>query len=81
MYCEGGHAMTNESSRSRTQNAKLIKAPPEAFYRAFTNPEALSVWLAPVEMTGKIHSFDLRVGGGYQISPFYPSYEKASSGD
>lgn len=24
-------------------------------------------------MTGKIHNFDLRVGGGYQMSLFYPS--------
>ena len=31
-------------------------------------------------MTGKIHSFDPEVGGGYQMSLFYPASEKAFSG-
>jgi uncharacterized protein YndB with AHSA1/START domain len=63
-----------------TRNSKFIRAPPGALYRAFTDPEALAVWLAPGEMTGKIHSFDCRVGGGYQMSLFYPSSEKGSRG-
>ncbi len=53
-----------------TQNSKDIKATQEALYRAFTNPAALTVWLAPGEMTGKIHNFDLRVDGGYQMGAF-----------
>jgi uncharacterized protein YndB with AHSA1/START domain len=63
-----------------TRNSRFIKAPPEALYRAFTDPAALAVWQAPGDMTGKVHSFDCRVGGGYQISLFYPSSEKASRG-
>jgi len=31
-------------------------------------------------MTGKVHNFDLRVGGGYQMSLFYPQSEKESQG-
>ena len=72
--------MRNESSGSTTQNSKFINAPPEALYRVFTDPEALAVWLAPSEMTGKVHSFDLRVGGGYRMSLFYPSSEKEFRG-
>jgi uncharacterized protein YndB with AHSA1/START domain len=53
---------------------------PEALYWAFTNPGALAIWLAPGEMTGKVHHFDLRVGGGYQMSLFYPGSEKGSRG-
>jgi uncharacterized protein YndB with AHSA1/START domain len=63
-----------------TKNSKNIKATPQALYRAFTDPAALSVWLAPGEMTGKIHHFALRVGGGYQMSLFYPQSEKGSPG-
>lgn len=36
--------------------------------------------MAPGGMTGKVHSFDLKVGGGYQMSLFYPSDEKGSPG-
>jgi uncharacterized protein YndB with AHSA1/START domain len=31
-------------------------------------------------MTGKVHSFDLKVGGGYRMSLFYPQSEKESRG-
>jgi uncharacterized protein YndB with AHSA1/START domain len=31
-------------------------------------------------MTGKVHHFDYRVGGGYQMSRYYPSSEVASRG-
>jgi uncharacterized protein YndB with AHSA1/START domain len=63
-----------------TRNSKFIKAPPEALYRAFTDPAALAIWQAPGDMTGKVHSFDCKVGGGYRMSLFYPSSEKASRG-
>ena len=63
-----------------TQNSKDIKATQEALYQSFTNPSALEIWLAPGEMTGKVHSFDLKVGGGYQMSLFYPPSEKELRG-
>ena len=72
--------MTDAHSTTRTRNSKFIKAPPEALYRAFTDPAALAVWLAPGDMTGEVHSFDGRVGGGYQMSLYYPSSEKAFRG-
>jgi uncharacterized protein YndB with AHSA1/START domain len=67
-------------SGGTTQNSKIIKASQETLYRAFTNPEALASWLAPGKMTGKIHRFDLKVGGGYQMSLYYPESEKESRG-
>lgn len=63
-----------------TRNSKDINATPEALYKAFTNPKALESWLAPGEMTGKVNAFDLREGGGYQMSLFYPPSEKGSRG-
>jgi len=53
--------MTDAHSRASTRNSKFIKAPQEALYRAFTDPAALAVWLAPGDMTGEVHSFDDRV--------------------
>ncbi len=40
------------------------------------DPAALIDWLPPGEMTGKIHAFDARVGGGYRMSLFYPPDER-----
>ena len=47
-----------------TQNSKDIKASAQIIYDAFTNPKALEIWQAPGDMTGKVHEFDLREGGG-----------------
>jgi uncharacterized protein YndB with AHSA1/START domain len=62
------------------RHSKLIKAAPEAVYAAFMDPTALLQWLPPAEMTGKLHTFDPRIGGGYQISLFYPSQERQFRG-
>jgi uncharacterized protein YndB with AHSA1/START domain len=63
-----------------TRTARFIKASREAVYRAFTDPAALAVWLAPDEMTGQIHAFDARIGGGYRMSLFYPAAEQGYRG-
>jgi uncharacterized protein YndB with AHSA1/START domain len=67
-------------NKNATRNSRFIKATPEALYGAFTDPAALAVWQAPGDLIAKVHSFDCRVGGGYQMSLFYPSSEKASRG-
>jgi uncharacterized protein YndB with AHSA1/START domain len=63
-----------------TRNSKMIKASPEVIYRALTDPEALVVWRVPGEMTGKVHHFDCRVGGGYEMSLYYPLSEETMHG-
>lgn len=63
-----------------TRNSKFIKASPETVYRAFTDPVALAAWLAPGDMTGEVHRFDGRVGGGYEMSLYYPASEKTAQG-
>jgi thioredoxin reductase/uncharacterized protein YndB with AHSA1/START domain len=67
-------------SRAGTRNSKFIKAPPEALYRVLTDPAALAVWRVPGDMTGEVHHFDYRVGGGYQMSLYYPSSEQTLRG-
>src|SRR5271166_5483671 len=60
--------------------SQVIGARPEEFYAAFLDPAALIDWLPPAEMTGEIHEFDARVGGGYRMSLFYPPDERAFRG-
>jgi uncharacterized protein YndB with AHSA1/START domain len=67
-------------TRASTRTSRVIEASREALYRAFTDPAALAVWLSPGEMTGKVHEFDARVGGGYRMSLFYPSSEQVYRG-
>jgi uncharacterized protein YndB with AHSA1/START domain len=72
--------MTDTSSAASTRTSRIIKAPRDALYRAFIDPAALAIWLSPGEMTGKVHEFDGRVGGGYRMSLFYPESELGAPG-
>jgi uncharacterized protein YndB with AHSA1/START domain len=44
------------------------------------NPAILVEWLPPGDMTGRIHAFDGRVGGGYRMSLFYPATDRTRRG-
>jgi uncharacterized protein YndB with AHSA1/START domain len=70
----------SESRGASTRTARVIKARPEQLYDAFTDPATLVEWLPPGEMTGQIHAFDARVGGGYRMSLFYPPGERSFRG-
>lgn len=72
--------MADEPSGASTRTSRVIGARPEEIYAAFIDPEALVAWLPPGEMTGAIHEFDARVGGGYRMSLFYPATERAFRG-
>ena len=75
-----GAASLTEPAPTWTRTSRIIKARPEALYAAFMDPAALVEWLPPAEMTGRIHTFDARVGGGYRMSLFYPPNERSSRG-
>jgi uncharacterized protein YndB with AHSA1/START domain len=72
--------MTEEHAGAWTLTSRVIKARPEELYATFLDPAALIDWLPPAGMTGKIHEFDARVGGGYRMSLFYPPDERAFRG-
>src|SRR5689334_8410749 len=72
--------MTGDRTSGSTRTSRVISARPEQLYEAFTDPAALVAWLPPAEMTGKIHAFEARVGGGYRMSLFYPPDERAFRG-
>ena len=47
---------------------RVLRAPAERVYRAFTDPEAMVKWLPPHGFTGRVHALDARVGGEYRMS-------------
>src|SRR3954469_10241334 len=47
---------------------RVLKAPAERIYRAFTDADAMAKWLPPNGFTGKVHHLDAKVGGGYKMS-------------
>ena len=65
---------------STTHNSRVIQASPQLLYEAFTSPLALESWLAPGDMTGKVHHFELSEGGSYEMSLFYPESEQGALG-
>jgi uncharacterized protein YndB with AHSA1/START domain len=72
--------MRRNPALASTRTSRVIAGRPEALYAAFMDPEALVEWLPPAQMTGKMHVFDGRIGGGYQMSLFYPPDEQAFRG-
>jgi uncharacterized protein YndB with AHSA1/START domain len=63
-----------------TRSTKVVAAPRERVYQAFVDPDELLAWLPPADMTGVLHEFDARVGGGYRMSLFYAPDEKTFKG-
>jgi uncharacterized protein YndB with AHSA1/START domain len=47
---------------------RVLTAKPERVYKAFLDGDAMNKWLPPFGFTGKVHSIDPRVGGGYKMS-------------
>ena len=47
--------------------SRRFKAPREAVFRAWTEPEALTAWMGPEGVQARDVTVDLRVGGGYSL--------------
>ena len=47
---------------------RVLKTTPERVYKAFLDADAMAKWLPPNGFTGKVHSMDAKVGGGYKMS-------------
>jgi uncharacterized protein YndB with AHSA1/START domain len=47
---------------------RVLRGTPDRVYRAFIDPDAMAKWLPPHGFTGKVHSMDAKVGGGYRMS-------------
>ncbi len=47
---------------------RVLTAPTEKVFKAFTDPDALAAWLPPYGFTAKVHALDARKGGKYKMS-------------
>jgi uncharacterized protein YndB with AHSA1/START domain len=47
---------------------RVMNAPPERIYRAFTTPEAMAKWIPPYGFTCTIHHMEPKVGGTFKMS-------------
>ena len=47
---------------------RVLRAPPERVYRAFTEAAAMCKWLPPYGFTCAVQEMDARVGGRYRMS-------------
>jgi len=47
---------------------RVLAAPPEKVYRAFTDGNAMAAWLPPYGFLCTVHQFDAKVGGSYKMS-------------
>jgi uncharacterized protein YndB with AHSA1/START domain len=47
---------------------RIIAAPIEKVFKAFTNADAMASWLPPYGFVCKVHSMDVTVGGKYHMS-------------
>jgi uncharacterized protein YndB with AHSA1/START domain len=60
--------MKGETMANTVRLHRVLRCPPDRLYRAFVDPDAMNKWLPPHGFTGKVHSMDARVGGGYRMS-------------
>ena len=47
---------------------RVLRAPPERVYRAFTTPEAMAKWIPPYGFTCTVHHMEPKVGGTFKMS-------------
>ena len=47
---------------------RVLRAPPERVYRAFTTAAAMAKWLPPQGFVGTVHQLDAKVGGKWRMS-------------
>ena len=59
--------MTTQATETTLRLSRVIHAPPERVFRAWTDPVELKQWSAPEGVDVEIASVDLSVGGRYHI--------------
>lgn len=55
-------------STNKVQLHRVIAAPPQKVFKAFTDADAMASWLPPYGFVAKIHSMDVKEGGSYKMS-------------
>jgi uncharacterized protein YndB with AHSA1/START domain len=55
-------------STNKVKLHRIIAAPVEKVFRAFTDADAMASWLPPYGFVAKVHSMDVKIGGNYKMS-------------
>jgi uncharacterized protein YndB with AHSA1/START domain len=55
-------------STNKVQLHRVIAAPPQKVFKAFTDADAMASWLPPYGFVAKVHSMDVKEGGSYKMS-------------
>ena len=55
-------------STNKVQLHRVLTAPPEKVFRAFSDPTAYASWLPPYGFLATIHQMDFKVGGSCKMS-------------
>lgn len=56
------------SNNNNVSLHRVLKAPPEKVYRAFTQANAIASWLPPYGFICTVHEMNVREGGTYKMS-------------
>ena len=70
----------NFEHMAETENSKHIKSTADKVFQALIDPKAIEIWQVPGEMTAKVHSYNFKVGGKYEMSLYYPDSENKTKG-
>lgn len=55
------------STEREIVSARVLDAPRQVVYRAFTDPSLLARWWGPASFTNTFHEFDPRSGGAWRV--------------
>lgn len=55
-------------STNKVQLHRVLAAPPEKVFKAFTDADAMASWLPPYGFVAKVHALNAKVGGSYKMS-------------
>jgi uncharacterized protein YndB with AHSA1/START domain len=55
-------------STNKVQLHRVLAAPPEKVFKAFTESDAMASWLPPYGFIAKVHSMNVKEGGSYKMS-------------
>ena len=55
-------------STNSVQLHRVLAAPIEKVFKAFTDADAMTAWLPPYGFTAKVYEMDVKVGGKYKMS-------------
>ncbi len=47
---------------------RVLAAPPEKVYRAFTDAQAMAAWLPPYGFVCEVHKMEVKTGGSYRMT-------------